>query len=252
MKIETKPELEICIESLEAGLAASTGGADRVELCSALHVGGLTPSHALIATVVEQTNLPVHVLVRPRAGGFVYSGSEFRIMQRDIEHARSLGARGCVLGLLDQHGHIDTARTCDLVQLAAPMAVTFHRAFDRSSNLSESLERIIEAGCARVLTSGGRQTVSDGASALATLVRQAAGRVRVAAGGGVTLKSASALLSLTSIDLHASLRRHAGSATTGNADPLWDPEDIVTIDPAEVRAMAELLHGAAFSGKQTR
>ena len=247
--LDKKSELEVCIESLAAGLAASVGGADRVELCTALSVGGLTPSHGLIATVVEQTGLPVHVLVRPRAGGFVYSNGEFRIMLRDLEHARSMGAKGCVIGLLDREGRVDVERTRELVQQAAPMEVTFHRAFDRSRDLAESLEQVIDAGCVRVLTSGGQQTVGQGAEMLAALVRQAAGRVRIAAGGGVTLASAAALLALTSIDLHASLRRPSIAAVADNKDPLWDPESRWTIDPADVRAMVDLLRKAS-AGRQ--
>jgi copper homeostasis protein len=239
------PELEICIESLAAGLAASAGGADCVELCTALNTGGLTPSHGLIAMAVEQLGLPVHVLVRPRAGGFFYSRGEFRIMAKDIEHARSAGARGCVVGLLDREGCVDVERTRELVQLAAPMQITFHRAFDRSKDLSESLERVIEAGCARVLTSGGQQTVAEGAATLAALVKQAAGRIRIAAGGGVTLASAEALLKLATVDLHASLRHAAPASADGQNDPLWDPERSSAIDPSEVRDLAALLRHAA-------
>jgi len=240
-----KPELEICIESLAAGLAASAGGADRVELCTALNTGGLTPSHGLIASVVEQLGLPVHVLVRPRAGGFFYSRGEFRIMAEDIRHARSAGARGCVVGLLDRERCVDVERTRELVQLAAPMQITFHRAFDRSRDLAESLERVIEAGCARVLTSGGRQTAAEGAPMLAALAKQAAGRIRVAAGGGVTLASAATLLKLAAVDLHASLRHAAQRMAEAKNDPLWDPERSSAIDPSEVRELAALLRLAA-------
>jgi copper homeostasis protein len=237
-----KHELEICIESLSAGLAARTGGADRVELCTALSVGGLTPSHGLIAAVVEQTGLPVHVLIRPRAGNFVYSSEEFRIMQRDIEHAQNLGAKGCVIGILDREGLVDVERTRELVHQAAPMQVTFHRAFDRSRNLAESLERVIETGCTRILTSGGKQTAGEATPQLAALVAQALPRIRIAAGGGVTLISAAELLKRTPIDLHASLRHHSGSTIAKKTDPIWDTESTDSIDPAEVRALVELLH----------
>lgn len=236
-----KHELEICIESLPAGLAARAGGADRVELCCALAVGGLTPSHGLIAAAVEKVGLPVHVLLRPRAGGFVYSSDEFRILQRDLDAARSLGASGCVFGILDREGRVDFERTRELVQQAGPMQVTFHRAFDRSRDLTESLEKVIEAGCTRVLTSGGRQTVSEGGSMLAALVKLAHGRVRIAAGGGVTPATAALLLADARVDLHASLRKREGKAAEQNADPLWDEEADCAVDPAEVRALAALL-----------
>lgn len=233
-------QLEICIETPAAGIAARLGDADRVELCSALSLGGLTPSHGLIAETVAQCGLPVHVLVRPRAGSFVYSREELRIIERDIDAARQLGAAGVVLGLLDADGEVDLAQTRALVERAAPLEVTFHRAIDRSRDLSHSLERAIEAGCARVLTSGGKPTVSEGIDALAALVTQAAGRIRVAAGGGVTQQSAARLLAATPIDLHASLRKRPAPADRV-ADPLWkiDPQSV--LDPADVRAMASLL-----------
>lgn len=233
-------QLEICIEAPEAAVAARLGGADRVELCSALSLGGLTPSHGLIAETVAQCGLPVHVLVRPRAGNFVYSSEELRVIARDIEAAQQLGAAGVVVGVLDAAGEVDFARLQEWVKLAAPLEVTFHRAIDRSRDLSQSLERAIAAGCARVLTSGGMPTVSDGADALAALVAQAAGRIRIAAGGGVTQQSATRLLQTTPIDLHASLRKHA-AARKDAADPLWNADQQPTLDPADVRAMANLL-----------
>lgn len=233
-------QLEICIEAPEAAVAARLGGADRVELCSALSLGGLTPSHGLIAETVARCGLPVHVLVRPRAGNFVYSSEELRVIARDIEAAKQLGAAGVVVGVLDAAGEVDFARLQEWVKLAAPLEVTFHRAIDRSRDLTQSLERAIEAGCARVLTSGGMPTVSDGADALAALVAQAAGRIRIAAGGGVTQQSATRLLQATPIDLHASLRKH-GAARKNAADPLWNADQQPVLDPADVRAMAGLL-----------
>lgn len=233
-------QLEICIEALPAGIAARLGGADRVELCSALSLGGLTPSHGLIAETVARCGLPVHVLVRPRAGNFVYSPEELRVIARDIEAAKQLGAAGVVLGVLDAAGEVDFARLQEWVKLAAPLEVTFHRAIDRSRDLRQSLERAIEAGCARVLTSGGMPTVSDGADALAALIAQAAGRIRIAAGGGVTQQSAARLLDAVPIDLHASLRKHA-AASEHAADPLWSADQQPVLDPADVRAMAGLL-----------
>jgi copper homeostasis protein len=237
-------QLEICIEAPAAGVAAREGGADRVELCSALSVGGLTPSHGLIAETVAQCGLPVHVLVRPRAGNFVYSSEELRMIERDIEAAKQLGAAGVVLGVLDAASEVDAERTRAWVAQAAPMAVTFHRAIDRSRNLGESLERVIEAGCARVLSSGGQPTVAEGASMLASLAQQAAGRIRIAAGGGVTLESARQLLQTASVDLHASLRRHA-AAVVQSTDPLWNAEHPCAVDPADVRALVKLMAQAA-------
>jgi copper homeostasis protein len=245
-------QLEICIETLSAGMAAKTGGASRIELCSALSVGGLTPSHGFISAAVEQIGLPIHVLLRPRAGDFVYSDQEFRIMRRDLEHARRLGAQGCVFGILDRGGRVDFERTRDLARQAAPMEVTFHRAIDRSRDLSESLEQVIATGCTRVLTSGGMQTAAEGAPTLAALVRQAAGRVRIAAGGGVTIATATELLATATVDLHASLLRHRSARESMNIDPLWDEETNNSIDPADVRALASFLEQVSGVGQAPR
>lgn len=234
------PQLEICMETLAAGRAARAGGADRVELCAALSVGGLTPSHALIAAAIEDCGLPVHVLIRPRAGGFVYSEEEFRLQIDDVRHCRALGASGCVVGLLTADGQVDVARTRALVEEAGSMEVSFHRAFDHSRDLNEALEQVIAAGCRRVLTSGGQPTVSAGREKLAELVRLAAGRVRIAAGGGVTLECAPQLIEVAGLDLHASLRRKQ-PPQKGAADPLWQAEERCEVDPADVRALGELL-----------
>jgi len=233
-------QLEICIEAPASGKAAREGGADRVELCSALSVGGLTPSHGLIAETLAQCGLPVHVLVRPRAGNFVYSSEELRIIERDIDDAKRLGAQGVVLGVLDRNDEVNFERTRELVERAAPLEVTFHRAIDRSRNLADALERVIEAGCARVLTSGGQPTVGEGVEMLAALSRHAAGRIRIAAGGGVTQESAAKLLQTASMDLHASLRRRARTAAI-SSDPLWNAEGDSAVHPADVRALVELM-----------
>src|SRR6185437_15069829 len=120
---------ELCAESIQACLSAREGGAHRIELCSALSEGGLTPSHALISEAVQRSGLPVHVLLRPRGGDFLYTADEFQLMRDDLIHARRLGAKGFVLGILQSDGRVDTERTRELVELATPLEITFHRAF---------------------------------------------------------------------------------------------------------------------------
>jgi copper homeostasis protein len=151
----TRPVLEICAETIESCLAARDGGADRIELCSMLSVGGLTPSHGLLSSTLAQSELPIHVLVRPRAGNSIYSAAEFEIMIRDVEHVKSLGAAGVVIGLLLLDGTVDVERTSKLVSVAGPLEVTFPRAFDHTPDLPAALEQVIACGCRRLLTSGG-------------------------------------------------------------------------------------------------
>lgn len=216
---------EVCAETLEACVAAAAGGADRVELCSALSEGGLTPSHGLIQHAVERCALPVHVMIRPRAGDFVYSAEEIAIMRADIAHARQLGVAGVVLGVLDAAGCVDVAATRGLVELARPLQVTFHRAVDDTVDLHEALEDVIAAGCDRVLTSGGAADVMAGAAMLAELVRAARGRIEVAVGGGLRLDDAARLAQITGArQFHASLRQTPSG-----------------VQPGAVRAMVEQL-----------
>jgi copper homeostasis protein len=232
-----RPVLEICAETLESCLAARDGGADRIELCSFLSVGGLTPSHGLLSIALAQSQLPIHVLVRPRPGDFVYSSTEFEIMIRDVEHAKALGAAGCVIGLLLPDGTVDVERTKELVALAGPLEVTFHRAFDHTRDLPAALEQVIACGCRRLLTSGGQPKVSEGAPTLAKLVEQAGGRIRIAAGGGVTLAAAPLLLQYQNLDLHASFRGMVH-------DPLWS-NDVAypPVSVEDVRKMVALIAG---------
>src|ERR1700754_2090772 len=209
---------ELCAETLDACLAAREGGADRIELCSALSEDGLTPSHALIHAAVERSGLPVYVLLRPRAGDFLYNEDEFALMREDLLHARELGARGFALGFLRADGTVDVERTRELVELAAPLEVTFHRAFDLTPSLDAALEDVIAAGCRRLLTSGGERDVAAGAGNLARLVQRASGRIDVAVGGGLRLRNAASVAQATKADhFHGSVRRRVERA----AVPGW-------------------------------
>ena len=177
--------VEACIDSVESAIAAEDGGAGRLELCAALHDGGTTPSAGMIATVVERVRIPVIVLVRPRGGSFVHSDDEIRVMQRDIQLAAFHGARGVAIGVLKQDGTIDAPNMRRLIEAADGMAVTFHRAFDRTPDLVESLNTLAALGVQRVLTSGGAKSALDGRDVLARLVTHAAGSVGIMAGGGI-------------------------------------------------------------------
>lgn len=185
------------MDSVESALAAEAGGAARVELCAALVEGGTTPSAGAVAVACERLRIPVFVIVRPRGGDFHYSDAEVEVMRRDVALARSLGARGVVLGLLDRDGRVDLERTRALVAEARPLEVTFHRAFDVSRDPAESLEALLSLGVERVLTSGGAPTAAEGVPVIAALVRQAAGRIGILPGGGVNEENLARLLAAT-------------------------------------------------------
>jgi copper homeostasis protein len=177
--------LEISVETAEAAIAAVRGGAQRVELCAELRVGGLTPAEGLMRRVRELARVPIFAMIRPRKGDFVYSASEFERMRSDIEFAKRAGMDGVVLGILTGEQRIDVERTQELVKSAQPLPVTFHRAFDDVADLDPALEDVIETGAARILTSGGASAAPDGIDALARLVAAAEKRIIILPGGGI-------------------------------------------------------------------
>ena len=187
-------EVEICTFSLESCLNAQLAGASRVEFCSGMYDGGTTPSAALIRMAREKLSIQLYVMIRPRGGDFLYSDLEFELMKEDIRYAKSCKADGVVLGILNADGSVDVERTRELVELAAPLKVTFHRAIDMTRNMKEALEDIIQAGCYRVLTSGGRNTVNEGLAQIRALAEQAKGRIRIMAGSGVNAENAPVLI----------------------------------------------------------
>ena len=178
--------LEICIDGVASAKAAAAGGADRVELCANLPEGGTTPSAGMIRSVRAAFSGGLMVIIRPRGYDFLYSGDEMEVMLHDIRAARDLGADGVVIGCLTAEGRVDKERCARLIEAAGPLDITFHRAFDMTRDLSEALEDIIALGIRRVLSSGGKPDVPSGAGNLAGLVKQAAGRISIMPGGGVT------------------------------------------------------------------
>lgn len=177
---------EICANSVESCIAAQAGGANRVELCAGIPEGGTTPSYGDIIIAREVLNTTkLHVIIRPRGGDFLYSPLEQRIMLKDIDNARRLGADGVVFGCLTAEGDIDITLMEQLMEAAGDMSVTFHRAFDVCRNPQKALEDIIGLGCNRILTSGQQPTAEQGIPLLKELEKQAAGRIILLAGCGV-------------------------------------------------------------------
>lgn len=177
--------LEACVETVEAALAAEAGGAGRIELCSDLDAGGLTPPAGLIHATAARLEIPVFVLIRARAGDFVFSEAERELMRHEVAVARALGAGGVVVGGLTAAGDVDEILVSELLRAARPLPVTFHRAFDAAREPEVALERLIALGVGRVLTSGQASAAAEGAELIAALVHQAAGRIGILAGGGV-------------------------------------------------------------------
>lgn len=241
---------ELCAESIDACLVARDGGADRIELCSALSEGGLTPSHGLIREAVARSGLPVHVLLRPRGGDFVYTDAEFDVMCEDLMHLRLLGASGVVLGALRADGSVDVERTRQLVEMAGTLEVTFNRAFDHTASLERALEDVIAIGCRRVLTSGGERDVVSGGKSLARLIEQAAGRIEIAVGGGLRLKNAAAVARTTGAQhFHGSMRRIVAGTRRSDGQDVQDEagssaHSRFVVERDDVRAMIENLTNA--------
>ncbi len=200
--------VEISVDSLESAIAAEQGGAQRVELCSALREGGLTPSLGLIRAVRASVALDLYILIRPRSGDFLYTDEEFRIMQEDVRIAAQEGADGVVLGILTADGDVDVERTRRLVDVARPMETTFHRAFDMARDLEGALEDVNRCGATRILTSGGMGNALLGRERLEALHRAAKGRLAVMAGGGVRPANVAELAQATGVSqFHSSMRR---------------------------------------------
>lgn len=196
--------LEICVDSLESAMAAERGGASRIELCSDLMGGGITPSLGLIEVVRAAINIDVHVIIRPRAGDFCYSDDEFRIMRRDIAVAKAAGATGIVLGILRSTGCIDINRTLELVHLCRPLSATFHRAFDMTVDLHHALDDACKTGVDRILTSGGAATCVEGLENLAALVKSSQGRVRIIAAGNIRAHNVRKIIERSGVrEIHA-------------------------------------------------
>jgi copper homeostasis protein len=200
-------DLEVCIDSVESAIAAERGGAKRVELCSDLLEGGITPGAGMIASVRRQIGIDLYVMVRPRGGDFYYTDLEFDVMRTEIEHARNLGADGIVLGLLDQQGRVDVARSRQLIEFARPLPVTFHRAIDMTPDLGVALEDVIATGAARILTSGGAPNVQRGIAEIARMVEAARGRIAIMPGGGITPENIASIARTTgAAEYHSSAR----------------------------------------------
>lgn len=191
--------VEACVDAIDAALEAERGGASRIELCGELLQGGVTPSAGLVAAVWDRIDIPLFVLVRPRPGDFLYSDDELDVMRRDIEQLKTLAVDGIAIGALTPDGDVDVEHMRELVALARPMSVTFHRAFDFVRDQDAALDALLELGVDRVLTSGGAPTAVEGATRIAALAQRAGDRLIVMAGGSITAANVGRLVAATGV-----------------------------------------------------
>lgn len=205
-------QMEVCVNSLASAVAAQQGGAIRVEFCDNLPEGGTTPSYAQLKLAKSLLKVQVYPIIRPRGGDFLYSSLEFELMKEDIKLCRSLQCDGIVTGILLANGRIDQERCAELIELAGPMKVAFHRAFDMSNNLEESLEDIINLGFERILSSGGAASALQGATTLKKLINQAAGRIGIMPGAGIREHNIAEIIRITGAkEFHASAKKALNS-----------------------------------------
>ena len=206
-------KIEICCNSIYSAFNAIKAGVGRIELCRDLPCGGLSPDMEDVAFLCDTTPLEVRVLLRPRPGDFCYSDAEYERIRQEALLCKRLEAHAVVVGFLTKEGKIDMERTREIVELVAPLQVTFHRAFDELSpaDAPEALEKIIACGCHKLLTSGCAPTALEGADTIARLVQQSQGRIGIIAASGVTPATAQDIVRRTGVsELHGSCKAPYG------------------------------------------
>ena len=177
--------IEVCAESYEYAVKAEKAGADRIELCKDLHLDGLTPDYECAKKTIDSLNIPVFILIRPRAGDFIYSDEEFELMKRDVVKFKEMGCKGIVSGILNSDNSIDLKRTKELVELSRPIEFTFHRAFDIVNDPLIEIENLIELDVDRVLTSGQKDKAIKGLELLMQLKSISKNRIKIMPGSGI-------------------------------------------------------------------
>jgi copper homeostasis protein len=240
-------QVEICVDSVESAIAAANGGAERIELCSALSEGGITPSAGLISSVRAAIGIQLFVIIRPRGGNFVYTDLELDVMRNDIRDSKARGVDGVVLGVLTSDNTVDIVRTSELIELARPLPVTFHRAFDVCKDMDRALEDVIACGADRLLTSGGKTDAVKGMNTIAHLQQRAANRIRIMAGGGIRISNVCSVAAHTRVrEVHTSLGTQVRSAAfDGGAEvnALHGGFTRFLVRENDVRALKSALHG---------
>jgi copper homeostasis protein len=235
-------KLEIIGFDINGCIRATQAGADRIELCTNPLEGGTTPSYGLIKQAKNKINLPIYVMIRPRGGNFVYNNEEFAIMLSEIKVVKVFGCNGIVCGILKKNGLVDVKRMKEIVEAAHPLPVTFHRAFDRTVNLSQALEDVIETGCKRILTSGGATFCFEALPTIKNLVTQANNRIIIMPGSGITSKNILDVVHQTgAAEYHASAK-FKNTATNNLLNQTPSTDFTFEVNTIEVQEMAMKLN----------
>ena len=235
-------KLEVIGFNIESCVLAQTAGAHRIELCDNPGEGGTTPSYGFIRAAREKLQIDLYPIIRPRGGDFFYTDEEFEIMRSDIELCKESGCNGVVIGILKANGSVDKERCKKLVELAYPLGVTFHRAFDRTNDALAALEDIISIGCERILTSGLHPTATEGCDTIAALVKHAASRIIIMPGSGVRSGNIIELAQRTgAVEFHTSARVDAVSRMEYTNRLMKEDLRSVIVDTDEVNKIATAL-----------
>ena len=233
--------LEIACFTLESAVAAHQAGAQRIEFCENPTGGGTTPSYGMLKQIRSLIPIPIFPIIRPREGDFLYSTYEFEAIKSDILFCKSMSFEGVVLGMLNRDGSIDANRIARLVELAYPMEVTFHRAFDRCIAPFEALEQLIEAGCQRILTSGQKPVATAGINLIKDLIKAANDQIIIMPGGGINSKNLNRFKEIGATEFHAAARKTGPSKMTYLQTSMDEALETVLVDTAEVKNMFDLL-----------
>jgi copper homeostasis protein len=244
--------LEVCANSATSAIAAQNGGAIRVELCNNLHQGGTTPSHGHILVARKHLHIKLYALIRPRSGDFLYNKNEFDVILSDVRQAIALGCDGIVTGILNKNGTVDIERNSQIVNMARQhgLGVTFHRAFDVCADQEQALEDLIQIGFERVLTSGGKSNVMEGARIIKNLLDKAKGRIVIMPGSGISEKNIADLVNYTGVtEVHTSARALVGSNMVYRNDAIMmgnryvDEYATYETNPEMVKRLIKLANG---------
>lgn len=245
----TNKKLEICCYSVESAIRAQSFGADRIELCSNYPEGGTTPSYGAVQLTLEKLNIPVNVMIRPRGGDFLYSTVEYEVIKKDVLTVKEMQANGIVIGFLKPNGDIDLNRTKEMVELAHPMEVTFHRAFDLCRDPLSALEQLKDTGVTRILTSGTKRTVMEGIELLSEWVEKAGDEISIMPGCGVNEVTLGPLMEKTGArEFHSTAKTFENSrmeyfnrnVSVGGADRV-DEYQIISVDGDRIQVMVQIL-----------
>ncbi|GEL11299.1 copper homeostasis protein [Flavobacterium glycines] len=237
--------LEICASSYQSAINAQNAGANRIELCSELALGGITPSYGLIKKVIENLSIPVHVLIRPRSGNFTYSEEEFEIIKTDIKLCKKLGCQGIVSGVLKADNTIDVIRTQELIELSKPLSFTFHRAFDWIENSSDAVEQLIAIGANRILTSGKKSSAQEGIVLLKELEIKAQNKLLIFPGGGINSENVLTFKEAGFKEIHCSASKIEYLKDEGkipmNSSVFFNENSIVHSDYDKIKNIVDLI-----------